>query len=74
MNKDFEEEQEYYEVKGNAREKKLNKKRNTMRVNSRGLKDVILPLIVKKGKPDKKTDFSRVRVTNRGAKLFSFDY
>ena len=70
-NEDQDEEQ--YEVKGKGREKKLEKKRNMMRVNSRGLKSVILPLLERESKRDKKSDFSRVRVTNRAIKLYSFN-
>lgn len=68
-----ENEQEYEgKVKGKERDKKLKKKRNVMRVNSRGLKTVILPLLEKKYKP--KTDFKSERVTIRQAKTYSFNY
>jgi hypothetical protein len=36
------------------REKKLDKRKNAMKVNSRGLLTVIMPTIAKKGKPAKK--------------------
>lgn len=59
-----------YEVKGEQRQKKLDKKRNTMRVNSRGLISQILPLIEKKGKKD----FKKKRVTNRLVKTYSYQF
>lgn len=67
----MEEEQDYEgKVKGEGREKKLKKKRNMMRVNSRGLKSIVLPLWEKNAKS--KTDFTRARVTQRETKLYSF--
>ena len=70
MNREYDEDDQW-KVKGKQREKKLNKKRNTMRVNSRGLKDVILPLLEKKAK--QKTDFRMERVTGRVIKTYSFN-
>ncbi len=65
-------EQEEYEgkVKGEGREKKLKKKKSLMRVNSRGLKSIVLPLWEKEAK--QKTDFTRARVTIRQSKSYSF--
>lgn len=73
LNREQEEDREY-EVKGERRQKKLDKKRNTMRVNSRGLISQILPLIEKKGKQNKKSDFSKRRVTNRLIKTYTYQY
>ena len=64
------EEYEDIDLKIKGREKKLIKKKNAMRVNSRGLKTVILPVIEKKSK---KMDFRIERVTSRLIKSYSFE-
>lgn len=71
MSKNYEEDGEY-QVKGERRQQKLEKKRNIMRVNSRGLKSVNLPLLVKKGK--KKMDFKMERVTKEIFKSYPYSY
>ncbi len=63
-----------YNVKGERRQKKLDKKRNTMRVNSRGLKSLIQPILEKRAKESKKSDFSKRRVTNRLVKTYTFEF
>lgn len=68
------EEYEDVELKIKGREKKLNKKKNAMRVNSRGLKTLIQPLLGNERKPHKKSDFNKMRVTNRFIKSYTFDY
>lgn len=65
------EDYEDYKVKG--REKKLEKKKKMMKVNGRGLKSTILPLLGKRAK-EAKTDFSRMRVTQRYVKTYQYDY
>lgn len=69
MAKDYEEEHEY-EVKGERRGKKLAKKRHIMRINSRGLKSVILPIKEKKSK----MDYKMGRVTKEIFKTYPFEY
>lgn len=61
-----------FKIKG--REKKLEKKKNMMRVNGRALKTLILPLIGEKSKPKRKSDFKMHRVTDRLTKTYTFDY
>ena len=73
MSRNWEEEHEY-EVKGERRQKKLEKKRNIMRVNSRGLKTVIQPLLGREKKPKKKSDFKLERVTKEIFKSYPFSY
>ena len=68
------EDYEELELKVKGREKKLAKKKNMMRVNSRGLKTLIQPLLGNERKPKKKSDFSRARVTERFMKSYTFDY
>jgi len=67
------EDYEELELKVKDREKKLSKKKNIMRVNSRGLKTLIQPLLGNERKPKKKSDFSRVRVTTRFIKSYTFE-
>lgn len=73
MSKNWEEDSEY-QVKGERRQKKLDKKRNIMRVNSRGLKTLIQPLLGNERKAKKKSDFRMERVTKEFSKTISFNY
>lgn len=68
MTRDWEEQ----EWKVKSREDKVNKKRNRMKVNGRGLKSVILPVLEKKSKS--KSDFKNRRVTERSREKLSFNY
>lgn len=68
LSQDYEDQE--FKIKG--RDKKLEKKKNRMRVNSRGLKNVILPILDKKSKP--KSDFKGRRVTDRLIKSYQFEY
>lgn len=68
------EDYEDQELKVKGREKKLEKKKNRMRVNSRGLKTLVLPLLGEKSKPKSKSDFKMRRVTDRLYKTYTFDY